>query len=67
MNKPIGNQIVRFAVAASLVCAITAVYFRWLHVNPTTVGLTFLLAILIISAAWGLRYSIFLAVLATLA
>lgn len=67
MNKPIGNQIVRFAVAASLACAITAVYFRWLHVNPTTVGFTFLLAILIVSAAWGLRYAIFLAILSTLA
>ena len=47
--------------------AITVVYFRWLHVNPTTVGFTFLLAILLISAAWGLRYAIFLAILSTLA
>ena len=43
------------------------VYTRWLHVNPTTVGFTFLLAILIISTLWGLRYAIFTALLATLA
>ena len=37
------------------------------HVNPTTVGFTFLLAILVVSASWGLQYSIFMAVVATLA
>ncbi len=42
------------------------VYFRWLRVNPTTVGFTFLLVILMISTVWGLRYAIFTAVLATL-
>src|SRR5437879_3426141 len=41
-------------------------YSRWLHVNPTTVGFSFLLAILAVSAYWGLRYAIFMAVLATL-
>lgn len=61
------NQILRFAAAAAAVCAITVVDFRWLHVNPTTVGFTFLLAVLVISAAWGLRCAIFMAVLATLA
>jgi two-component system sensor histidine kinase KdpD len=61
------NQILRFLVAAATVCLITAVYFRWLHVNPTTVGFTFLLAVLVISAGWELRYAIFMAILATLA
>ena len=67
MNKTIGHQIVRFVCAAALACVITVMYFRWLHVNPTTVGFTFLLAILIVSALWGLRYAIFLAILSTLA
>jgi len=49
------------------VTLIIFVYTRWLHVNPTTVGFTFLLAILIISTLWGLRYAIFTALLATLA
>lgn len=67
MNKPIGNQILRFVIATLMVGVITLVYFRWLQVNPTTVGFTFLLAILIVSAAWGLQHAIFLAVLSTLA
>jgi two-component system, OmpR family, sensor histidine kinase KdpD len=61
------NQIVRFTVSAAVVCAITAGCFESVHVNSTTVGFAFLLAILIVSAAWGLRYAIFMAVLATLA
>ena len=42
------------------------VYVRWLRVHPTTAGFTFLLAILVIAAAWGLRYAIFTAILSTL-
>ena len=59
--------MVRFAAAGALVFVITAVYHRWAHVNPTTVGFTFLLGILIISAIWGLRFAIFMALLATMA
>jgi two-component system sensor histidine kinase KdpD len=65
--KATDNQILRFAVTAATVCGIVIVYFRWLHVNPTTVGFTFLLAILMVSAAWGLRYAIFMAILAAVA
>ena len=46
---------------------IVFVYFKLLHVNPATVGFTFLLAILAVSAAWGLRYAIFMALIATMA
>jgi two-component system, OmpR family, sensor histidine kinase KdpD len=60
-------QILRFAASAAVVTLIIFVYTRWLHVNPTTVGFTFLLAILIVSTVWGLRYAIFTAVLATIA
>jgi len=65
--KASGNQILRFAAAVAAVCAIVLVYYRWLHVNPTTVGFTFLLAILLVSAVWGLRYAICMAILATMA
>ena len=67
MTRGSDNQIVRFATAALAVSGITVIYFRWIHVNPTTVGFTFLLAVLIISAVWGLRYAIFMALLATAA
>lgn len=67
MNRAGNNQILRFAVAGATVCGIVVIFSRWLNVNPTTVGFTFLLAILVVSAAWGLRYAIFMAILATMA
>ena len=45
---------------------ITAVDFK-LHVNPTTVALMFLVAVLLASAYWGLRYAVVLAAGATAA
>jgi two-component system sensor histidine kinase KdpD len=66
MKRPTLYQILRFAASAAIVSFVILVYSRWLHVNPTTVGFTFLLIILITSAVWGLRYAIFTAVLSTL-
>src|SRR5438270_10388998 len=57
----------RFAVCTAIVSALVFLYFRWLHVNPTTVGFSLLLAILLTSTAWGLRYAIFTAIIATVA
>ncbi len=56
----------RYAAVAGIVMAVVLFYQRLVHVNPTTVALSFLLAVLLVSASWGLRYSIVLAVLATL-
>jgi two-component system sensor histidine kinase KdpD len=67
VKRAIGNVVLRFVASTGIVSAIVLLYFRWLHVNPATVGFSFLLAILLISAAWGLRYAIFTAILATIA
>jgi two-component system, OmpR family, sensor histidine kinase KdpD len=67
VKRPLENPIVRALVSAAILSAIVFVYLRWLHVNPATVGFSLLLAILMISAAWGLHYSIFAAVVAALA
>jgi two-component system sensor histidine kinase KdpD len=67
VNRAITNAIGRFVASAVFIAAIVLVYFRWLHVNPTTVGFSLLLAILLISGFWGLRYAIFGALLATVA
>jgi len=48
----------RIVIIAAVLALIVLVYRKLLHVNPTTVALTFLLAILSIAAAWGLRYSL---------
>jgi two-component system sensor histidine kinase KdpD len=67
VKRPTLYQILRFAAAAAIVSVVAFIYSKWLHVNPTTVGFTLLLAILVISAVWGLRYAIFMAVLSALA
>jgi two-component system, OmpR family, sensor histidine kinase KdpD len=65
--KTLDKPPVRIAIIA-LVMAIIVAFFRSLvHLNPATVGFTLLLAVLVISAAWGLKYAIALAVVATLA
>ena len=67
MKRPFDNPIVRFAASIVVLSVIVFVYFRWLHVNPATVGFTLLLLVLLISAAWGMRYAIFTAILGTVA
>ncbi len=61
------QKILRFAACVLIVLLIVWVYSRGFHVNPTTAGFTFLLAVLIISATWGLWYAIFLSVAAAAA
>jgi two-component system sensor histidine kinase KdpD len=58
---------VRFAIGSLVIALIVLVYRAFIHLNPATVGFTLLLAVLIISAAWGLRYAISFSILATLA
>jgi two-component system sensor histidine kinase KdpD len=57
----------RWVTCIVIVAAVVAVYRSINVLNPTTVALTFLQAVLVVSAFWGLRYSVFLAILATLA
>src|ERR1700678_2823100 len=61
------RSIVRYSVSTATAAAIVAVYFRWLHVNETTVALTFLVGILLVAANWGLRHSIYLSILSAAA
>ncbi|PYX41011.1 MAG: sensor histidine kinase [Acidobacteria bacterium] len=70
-NRVVKNNlrraVIRYVAAATAVFLIT-IFFRRIHVNnPTTVALTFLLTVLIVSTVWGLRVSVFMAVVATLA
>jgi len=66
VKRPTLYQILRFAASAAIVAVVVVFYSKVLHANPTTVGFTFLLAVLIVSASWGLRYATFMAILATL-
>jgi len=53
-------------VSLAVVAGIIAFYRHVLHVNQTTVALSFLLAILAVSAVWGMAVSVFMSVLAML-
>ena len=64
--KPFQPATLRGLACSALVALIVLVYVKWLHVNPTTVALTFLLAILSVAAAWGPRYAIPMSVVAAL-
>ena len=50
-----------------IVPAVVLFYKHGVHANATTVALTFLIAVLLVSANWGFWYAVFLAVLSTLA
>jgi two-component system, OmpR family, sensor histidine kinase KdpD len=67
MKSVLSNPIVRSVASAAMVPLVVLVFYHWLHVNAATVGFVFLLAVLFISAAWGLRYAFFAAVLSTVA
>jgi two-component system, OmpR family, sensor histidine kinase KdpD len=60
-------QLVHYAFVTGVVGCIVVVYFMLIHVNPTTVALTFLLGILFIANRLGLRYSVYMSLLAALA
>jgi two-component system, OmpR family, sensor histidine kinase KdpD len=56
-----------YLTAALSVGGITLIGYRWIHLNPTTIALAFLLGVLGISAFWGLRQAVFMSAIATLA
>lgn len=67
MQRFLGGRILGAAVSLVAVAFITLFYSRVLHVNQTTVALSFLLAILAVSAVWGMVVSAFMSVVATVA
>jgi two-component system, OmpR family, sensor histidine kinase KdpD len=67
VQRKIRRSIVRYGISTASAAIIVAVYFRWLHVNETTVALTLLVGILLVAANWGLRHSIYLSILSAAA
>jgi two-component system sensor histidine kinase KdpD len=66
VNKLLQTQAARYFLSGVLV-AVLVTMCRLLHANASTAGFSFLLAVLAVSAVWGLRCAIFLSVIATLA
>jgi two-component system sensor histidine kinase KdpD len=67
VQRKLIRSIVRYSISTASAAAIVAVYFLRLHVNETTVALTFLIGILLVAANWGLRHSIYLSILSAAA
>jgi len=67
VHRKLIASVIRYCISTAVTAAIVAVYFRWLHVNETTVAMTFLVGILVVAANWGLRHSIYLSIVSSLA
>jgi two-component system sensor histidine kinase KdpD len=66
MVRLLAGRSTGFVVAALLLTGVTYSYRVVLHVNQTAVALSFLLAILAVSAVWGMAVSLFMSVTAML-
>src|SRR6201982_1957398 len=66
MQRFLGGRIAGIAVSLAITAGMIFFYRHVLHVNQTTVALSFLLAILAVSAVWGMTASVFMSVLAML-
>jgi two-component system, OmpR family, sensor histidine kinase KdpD len=64
MQRFLGGRIVGVATAMVVLASIILFYRNVVHVNQTTVALSFLLAILAVSAVWGMAVSAFMSVVA---
>src|ERR1700730_3403438 len=67
MQRLLGGRIIGITVSLALVAAITLSYRHILRVNQTTVALSFLLAILAVSAVWGMAVSVAMSLVAVVA
>lgn len=67
MQRVLAGRAFGFALSLAVVASITLFYRHVLAVNQTTVALSFLLAILAVSAVWGMIVSVFMSVVAMLA
>jgi two-component system sensor histidine kinase KdpD len=62
MSRFFMGRGIGFVTAVVLLFSITYTYRNVIHVNQTTAALSFLLAILAVSAAWGMVVSVFMSV-----
>jgi K+-sensing histidine kinase KdpD len=66
VSQGVGIRMLRVLICLSLVAAITWIAFSVLHVNALVVGFTYVLAVLVVAARWGLAESIAISVAAML-
>jgi two-component system, OmpR family, sensor histidine kinase KdpD len=66
MQRFLAGRIMGIAVSLAVVAGISYSYRQFLHVNQTTVALSFLLAILAVSAVWGMAVSVVMSLAAVI-
>src|SRR5258707_2963468 len=66
MQRFLAGRTMGVGAALALIAGITFLYREVLHVNQTTVALSFLLAILAVSAVWGMAVSVLMSLAAML-
>ncbi len=66
MRRSLTEKLARYLVSLAIVAGISVFYRRVLPVNATTVALTYLLAIVAVSTAWGLAVAVVMSVAAML-
>src|SRR5947207_15186052 len=66
MQRFLAGRTFGFALSIAIVAGIAFLYRHVLPVNQTTVALTLLLAILAVSAVWGMAVAVFMSVVAML-
>src|ERR1700736_3536543 len=66
MQRLLAGRAIGFGVSLAIIAGITFTYRHFLRVNQTTVALSFLLAILAVSAVWGMAVSVFMSLAAML-
>ncbi len=65
MRPSLTEKLVRIVIALAIVAGIS-VFYRVLPVNATTIALTYLLAIVAVSTAWGLTVAVVMSIAAML-
>src|SRR3984957_5171650 len=65
-RAPVRQLVLRYVAMTSAALLVVSVYRRILHVNQTTVALTFLVMVQVAAFRWGLVYSVCLAIGCTL-
>ena len=58
--------ILRYTASTALALALVAIFRRVIHVNVTTVALSFLVLVLVVATRWRLVHSVYLSILCTL-
>ena len=65
-NNHIKIAVLRYTFSTALACALVALFHFTLHVNATTVALSFLVLVLIVATRWRLVHSVYLSIVCTL-